>query len=626
MHKCHLWIAALVAVAAMAVGLSQQPADTILYNGKVITVDRNFSITQAVAVSGKQIAAVGSDADVLKLAGPNTLKVDLKGKTVTPGLINTHVHLESIGGYAREAGPLKTREFPLNMRAVKTKEDLVKQIRDIIAAFRIKPGEWLFFPSNPRGDQAKLIFDEMNATELDKGAPNNPIVMQVGMPPRNINMVNGKAIEWLWRKYGDFIQTNGRYWIDASGKPTGVLETPASRIVWEDPEIALGPKAEDVAPYYKKILMEEYTSLGVTTISGALNTSTVQAYEWLDTRGEMPLRYGYGAMAAFGPLADLKKYKLGAGTDTVFITSVTSRAVDGAGARMCITLPRDAKAVGEMEGDSAQWLSSTAPWWPRGQCSLDIEYNGGTRGARIKKNYFLDWYQDVAQEGLRSANAHVSGNDAHTRLIAEWERIDKAKPGSVKGWAMDHCNLIDPKDIPRAAKLGLMWSCDLGNAIAANSAAAYGEQVLHTYPDAIKTMLDAGINVSSEGDWDGIEIAMTRKDSKGKVWGADQRVDRKTALRIATQNGANYALKGDKLGSIESGKLADLVILDRDYMTMPEDEIAEMRPLMTMLGGKIVFVRTDFSNEQNLKPAGAEISTHEELRKRRPTGGIGGGG
>jgi adenine deaminase len=90
------------------------------------------------------------------------------------------------------------------------------------------------------------------------------------------------------------------------------------------------------------------------------------------------------------------------------------------------------------------------------------------------------------------------------------------------------------------------------------------------------------------------------------------------ALRIATQNGANYVLKGDKLGSIEPGKFADLVVIDRNYMTVPEDDISEIRSLMTILGGKLIFLRTDFANEYNLRPAGAVISTLEELVKRRP--------
>ena len=148
-------------------------------------------------------------------------------------------------------------------------------------------------------------------------------------------------------------------------------------------------------------------------------------------------------------------------------------------------------------------------------------------------------------------------------------------------------------------------------------ATAFGEAMMHKYVAPIKTMLDHGINVSLEGSWEEIELLITRKN-EGKVWGPEQRVDRRTALRIATRNGANYVLKGDTLGSIEPGKLADLVVIDRDYMSLPEEEISEIRPLLTMMGGRIVFLRTDFSDEHSLRPAGAAISTYEELQARRP--------
>src|SRR5262245_10422604 len=134
-HGRHLWIAGFAILVMTAVGLGQQPADTILYNGKILTVDSQFKTAQAVAVRGKQIAAVGADSDVMKLAGPNTVKIDLKGKTVTPGLIHTHVHLETVGGYARELAPTKVKEYALNMKGVKTKEEMLQQIRDIIGAF-----------------------------------------------------------------------------------------------------------------------------------------------------------------------------------------------------------------------------------------------------------------------------------------------------------------------------------------------------------------------------------------------------------------------------------------------------------------------------------------------------------
>jgi len=166
-------------------------------------------------------------------------------------------------------------------------------------------------------------------------------------------------------------------------------------------------------------------------------------------------------------------------------------------------------------------LAAVSGWWPRGQCLMDIEYGGGTRGAAVKANYFNEWYDQVARDGLRSANVHVSGNDSHSRLISLLERIDQANPGSVRGWAMDHCTLIEPEDVPRAAKLGLMWSCSpLGEGDRAPMiAAAFGDKVAHTYVAPIKSMLDAGMNVSLEGEWAGVENLITRKDTQGRECG-----------------------------------------------------------------------------------------------------------
>ncbi len=627
----HIWM--IVTIIAVSIGMSyaQQDADTILHNGKILTVDEQFSIAEAVAVRNDRIAAVGSNIEVLELAGENTLKIDLKGRTLIPGLINTHVHLESPGSYGAELSPSQRQQYSLNFRAVRTSDDILKQIKDIIAAFKIEPGKWIYFSANPRGDQAELLYDKLNRWELDKAAPDNPIALTTGVPVVNMLLLNSKAMEPLWAKYGDFIETYGRYWIDESGRPEGHLEAPAVRILLEDSDFVPTPAPEDVAPLYRKIL-EERSAIGVTTISGGLHTSSVRAYQWLDSRGRMPLRYGYGVMSTFGiPGADHSQFKMGAGTDTVWITSMSSRAVDGSGSRMCISLERDSQAVAAATveaggGTRMMGLSAVSKWWPRGQCLMDIEYGGATKGARIKANYFSEWYNEIARDGLRSANVHVSGNETHSRVISELERIDRAWPGSVKGWAIDHCNLIDPQDIPRAAKLGLMWSCSPGGAVNNQIAEAFGEEVLHTYAVPIKSMVDAGINVSLEGEgtgglWGALELLITRKDEEGRVWGADQRVDREMALRIATQNGANYVLKGDKLGSIEPGKFADLVVIDRSYMTIPEDDISETRSLLTLLGGKFIFLHTDFANEYNLRPAGAVISTLEDLEARRPSGG-----
>ena len=620
MKKYQFWMAAAAIAASISLGYGQQTADTILHNGKIVTVDSNFSVAEAVAVRNSQILAVGTNNEVLRLAGPDTLRIDLKGRTVTPGLIHTHIHSESGGRWDRDLPAQVRHRYSVNFRQVKTTDDVIKQMKDIMAAYQFPPGEFIYFNTNPTGDQAKLIFDEMNRWELDKAAPDNPVAMSLGVPMQAMLLVNSKAIEALWAKHGDWVETYGRYWIDEFGRPDGHFEPPAVRIFAE--EFIPMADTEIMAPLYRKVLQER-TALGITTISGGLHEYSVERYKWLDARGQMPIRYGYGIMSAFGvPNADMTQYEMGAGTDMLWITSMSARGVDGSGARMCISLERDAEAVKasgiEGEGSYLMGLHAVDEWWPRGQCSLDIEYSGTTKGASLKRNYFLEWYNEVARDGLISGNAHLSGNDSHARFIAEMERIDRANPGAVEGWSMDHCTIINPEDIPRAAKLGLIWSCPpLGEGDRAPVIAeAFGEEIAHTYVAQIKTMLDAGINVSLEGGWPEIETLITRKDENGNVWGPDQRVDRATALRIATQNGANYVLRGDKLGSIEPGKLADLLVIDSDYMRMPEEEISDIQVLVTMIGGKVMFLHSDFSREYNFTPEGAVIGTLESLRER----------
>jgi predicted amidohydrolase YtcJ len=138
----------------------------------------------------------------------------------------------------------------------------------------------------------------------------------------------------------------------------------------------------------------------------------------------------------------------------------------------------------------------------------------------------------------------------------------------------------------------------------------------------VKSMLDAGIKVAFESDresyvWQDIELFITRKDKDGRVWAPQERVDRSTALRIATQWSADYVIKGNLLGSIEAGKYADMVVLDRDYMTIPEEEISEIQPLLTMLGGRIVHLRPGVVEESKLGAGGAVREAYKDLTTRR---------
>jgi hypothetical protein len=207
----------------------------------------------------------------------------------------------------------------------------------------------------------------------------------------------------------------------------------------------------------------------------------------------------------------------------------------------------------------------------------------------------------------------------------------KFGPASTKNWAADHCDLVNPADLPTAAKLGIRFSC-YPNSVnnGAEVAENFGDKIANTYPAPLKSMFNAGIHVSYEGEgaptvWDGLYAFVTRKDEKGNVWGPQEAITHEMALKMATIYGAEYILKPDKLGSIEKGKTADILVLDRDFMTIPDDDIKNVRPLLTIFDGKMVFVHTQFSNEYNLKPAGAVISTFDDLR-RAAGGGLAGGG
>src|SRR5687767_9290145 len=175
----------LVAVPAL---LNAQTPNYIFHNGKVLTVDNNFSIAQAVAVTGNQITAVGTDAAVLTTAGQTTQKIDLKGRTVIPGLIDTHRHMYSYaeGSYGRLLSPEQRRRYPLSWNGVKTKDDVVNQVRGGIALYKPAPGKWMYFTGGPAaGTQTEILFDQLTGKDLDRAAPNNPVVLGLGIPDFN---------------------------------------------------------------------------------------------------------------------------------------------------------------------------------------------------------------------------------------------------------------------------------------------------------------------------------------------------------------------------------------------------------------------------------------------------------
>jgi predicted amidohydrolase YtcJ len=608
-------------------------ADLVLHNGKILTVDQNFSVAQAVAVRGNEISAVGANADVLKLAGPQTMVIDLRGRTVIPGLIDTHRHIYDVN-YDGTMTPEKLKQYPVDWRAVRSTEDVLNQIQGLIDRYKFQPGEWIYVVSEGLSamgasgsgeNRYKILFDELNRWELDKVTPNNPMMMSEGIPEQNGLLVNTKALDIIMASHGDVIKKYGRLWLGANGQPDGHLEPPATRIVRLLPP---EPNPADVGPQYRKSI-EELGAMGLTTISTQLTSDLVNAYKWLENEGQMTIRMAYGRAMDFGTFGDIsvrtkELAKLqGTGTNKMWVNSFAPSAADGSGSRSCMSMQRKTT------------YGSIDDWFPTGQCHMDSEYSGAAgKGARAQASYFRDWVVEGGVNGIRFANTHTAGERTISLLLGLADQVQRrAGPAATKTWAFDHCTFVNPRDFKEAARLGITFSCApkyiMSNA--PQAASSYGEEIANTYVVPVKSLLDAGVKVVFEADnddyvWNQLELLQTRKDTKGKVWGPQERIDRTTTLKMATRWAADYVLKPDKLGSIEPGKWADLVVLDKDYMTIPVEEIHTIRPQLTVFDGKMVFLTPAFQQEYDLKPpTGAVVSTFERLRARKQSADFGSG-
>lgn len=615
--KSMLW---LVFVLLTAVAASAQSADIVMHNAKVLTVDKNFTIAQAIAITANKITATGSNEDILKLAGPNTKQYDLKGRTVIPGLIHTHIHLndEAESNYGGYVGFQGIRAYPIAWGAVRSVQDVLNQVSAIMTKYKFPAGEWIYFGSADGGNAAApgvvetVMLDGMNRYELDKVTPNNPVVMGFTWPNVNGVLVNSKAIDILWAQHADFFKKYGRFWVDSTGKPEGHLESPGLRFALEKlPE----PAAYVMAPIFK-MMNDELIAEGITTMSTRLPVYAEETFKYMDELGILQPRIGFGYETYFGRL-DLGKNGLkdagalmGKGSQKVWAVSAAPSAIDGSGNRMCVAASRT---------DPTSGLDK---WWgSNGQCLNDIEYKG-PKGAPIQANYFREFLDLSARDGARLANTHAAGDRSVKLILNTMEEMQgKYGKNSTKNWALDHCRLVDPSDMPRAAKLGLMFSCEfsLGGEAAAKM---YGDKVANSFPSPVKTMLKNGVIAANEyGGFQGLEVSITRKDRNGKVWAPQERLTREEALIVAARNGAIYTLRGDTLGTLEAGKLADLVVLDKDYMTMPEDDIGDLKALWTLIDGKPVFADPTFVAEYGptTKMQGTVVSTLADLKLRRKT-------
>ena len=552
--------------------------DTILHNGKIATMDDKTTssnpgtMAQALAIRDGKIIAAGGNQQILGLKGPQTKIVDLKGRTVVPGIIDTHSHLFDYALDAQEQNSVRTR---IRAQSGETWASIKKKVLDIVKveAAKKKPGEWiaLDLPREGIGQDGKpmdgIVASRrgviVNRKELDELAPNNPVYLKV----RTTSILNSKAMDIVKNIWAGPMEPGLM-------REDGFSSNTLNRIIGSD---FLIPTLEQLAQLYKEENLR-WASYGVTTWSSSMRSMRALAgYQLLDKKGEIGIRFAYTPSLGTPIQLIPEMYGVsGYGTDYVWFVGASTRGTDQSYPGLLTTITNVPKEIKERE-----------------------VFNEG----------LPEFIENAVAAGLRIAGTHTAGDKAADIMLDAIEK-GSARAGltpeqiKAKGHALDHCALNPrPDQIPRLQKLNIMMSCAPKYVEDSPEVMRdYGEQYL-AWIAPVKSLLDAGVKTVMEvDDRDIFKVGtafhyidvMVNREVEGKVYAAKERVDRVLALKTATSWAAEYVYRENVLGSLERGKYADLLVLNSDYFTVPEREIRKIKPLLTMVGGKIVYQADNF--------------------------------
>ncbi len=532
-------------------------SDLILSNGKIITVDERFSIAQAVAIRGDRVVATGTNQEIARLAGPNTRRIDLKGKAVIPGLIDNHMHL------LRAASTwLKEVRFD----GVDSRKQAVEMLRARVKA--AKPGDWIY---NIGGWAHQQFTDDprpFTRRELDQIAPDNPVALQESYYQV---FLNSRALQILKIEANapdppGFVK--GSILRDMGGKPTGVVrgDIAATR--------AVANKLPRVAPEQleasAQALVRDMNRAGLTSFGvPGCDADVLAIFEKWKAEGRLNVRiFCIGGPAAGTPeavdrsiqqIARMKLFQGDSYIDNVFFgESVYSPLHD----------PMFALTSNPQPEQLEQWRKMAMA---------------------------------IAQAGL-PLHVHAELSSTIDAFLDQIEAVNKEHPIKSLRWTLAHINQINASELERMKKLGMYaavhpWAVINGAIMheGDTSNKGFGDGAYDMPP--LRTIQDSGImwGLGTDGTaanqtlpFTTLSFAVTGKMAGGlKV--NRQTISREDALIAHTRKNAFFVFQEDNLGSIQAGKLADLVVLDRDYLTIPADQIKDIKPVMTVVGGRIVY-------------------------------------
>lgn len=561
------WLAAIAAATALG-----PPADVVYYNAKIITMWPGRPLAQALAIRGNRFLAVGSNEEILKYAGFATRRVDLGGRCVVPGLIDSHTH--PIGAALSEQdGPVPV---------MNTIADVQAYVRE--QAARLPSDRIIFVPKV----YATRLRERRYPTryELDEAAPGRLVLADNGYAS-----VLSSALLAKMKITRDTPQpANGKIIKDANGEPTG--------LILGAPDL-LGPLRRTRPPTPRDLvwalenMQKKYNEAGITsTIDRGQGPEGFRAYQELRQAGRLTVRtYVTFLISAQGTPQQVRQeimrfpFVTGFGDEWVRVGSLKT-IVDGG-------ILIGTAYLREPYGENTSVYGYHDP-----------DYRGVLY---VSKENLFEMALTANRLGWQMT-AHTAGGGATDLLLDAYEAADREYPIRSRRFTVSHGNFPDEQARARARRMGVLFDCQpawhhFDGPVLKD---VFGPvRMKHFIP--LRSLLDEGIIVAGGSDhmirfdshhainpyhpFFGMWMAITRRTVDGSVLGPEQRISREEALRLWTLNAAYLSFEENIKGSIEPGKLADFVVISKDYLTCPEDAIKDIEAVLTVVDGREVYRR-----------------------------------
>ena len=528
----------LIAVFLCPVLTLAQAPDRILYGGKILTVDEDFSVAEAIAIRGERILAVGDTADIRSLADDDTDQIDLGGKSVIPGLIDNHIHYLRGTNFAA---------YELRIHGVTSRA----KVHDMITARaeELGPGEWVFILGGWHEQQFADKPGGFTREELDKAAPNNPVFIQ---KTYTAFYMNSMAEDILGPQLGEF---------------------------YTGDSVVRSNSRDGRTVMYAAL---EYFPYGQTLEERMSEVKAFNAY--LNSMG-VTAAYDVGYLdGSYDPVTAL--YEKGELDLRVFYAQ-----------RYWADTPRTAIAAAELlDREESFQRDDRYGMYGIGEHVYGLLHDTTGSSDPFPQHIYEDFHliaRSAAKNGWQ-LNEHTMQDSTASRMMSIAEEISEQYPTHDLRWTLGHVDLITQESVERAKRLG--WHITVANH-------TVKPRIEGRASPPIRMIQDSGIlwGMGSDGTivatynpfhtiW---EYTAGRVFPNIRKYEADEVITLEEALIAHTRSNAYLMFMEDDLGTLEAGKYADLVVLDRDYLETPVDNVRDIQPVMTMVGGEIVYEAAD---------------------------------